>query len=101
MKKAVLIDLRIECAPPTGYYYYAGLTLEKQAKRLEEWAKDFNDFIRDHRSQDKVSLSVERIFQDQCSFCGSEWEIDNDGVPMCCQDAIKEMEIKNETITMA
>ena len=27
----------------------------------------------------------------ECSFCGSEWEEDEEGIPMCCQQAKDQM----------
>lgn len=31
---------------------------------------------------------------DACSHCGSTWEIDDDGSPMCCAKAYTEWEVK-------
>lgn len=89
MKKQILSDVRIECETP----YHVGRwcsTVERKAEELEDWVKDFKDFIRDHRSQDPVNLSVERVYTDVCSFCGATWEVDDDGCPVCCDAAVKE-----------
>lgn len=89
MKKHVLVDIKITCDEPhyIGSFYR---TLEDKAKQLEAWAKEFHDFIRDHRSQDPVYLNIEREYQDQCSFCSYVWEVDEDGCPLCCDEAIEE-----------
>lgn len=49
-------------------------SMEQYAKRLEAACREFEEFVRDHRSQDNISLSVIRDHQDQCSECGGEWE---------------------------
>ena len=89
MKKKVLTDLRVVCEPPS-YFWLRHRTLEDQAIAWEKWCKEFNAFIRDHRSQDPVDLSVERVYEEQCSHCGYAWEVDEDGCPMCCEEAVQE-----------
>jgi hypothetical protein len=91
MKKKMLVDITISCDPPRQYYYRRG-TMEEIAQSYEEWVKDFESFMRDHRSQDPVSLNVERQYQDVCSFCESEWDEDENGCPCCCDEAMKEYE---------
>lgn len=91
MKQKVLIDLKVVCDPPYTVGRWAR-TLEDKAKHLEEWCREFEAFVRDHRSQDPVGMSVEREFQEQCSHCGYEWETDNEGCPVCCDKAQKEWE---------
>lgn len=86
MKKQVLDDVVVTCDPPTTWMRE---TLEQKADRLEWWVKDFHDFIRDHRSQDPVQLAVERVYKDVCSFCGEEWDVDEEG-PCCCTKAVEE-----------
>ena len=91
MKQKVLIDIKVVCDPPNDVTRW-DRTLEAKAKSLEGWCRDFESFVRDHRSQDPVGMSVEREYQEQCSYCGYEWETDDDGVPVCCQKAIDEHE---------
>lgn len=86
MRQKVLVDVQVTCDPPATRWCR---TLEERARELEHWARDFHEFIRDHRSQDPVSLNVERIYQDQCSHCHREWEEDEDG-PLCCDKAQEE-----------
>ena len=83
-KKKVLIDCRV--VADLSFCIRWIHDVEKQAKALEARARDFNEFIRDHRSQDDIRLEVERIYEDQCSNCGSPWEVlpAADGEPECC-----------------
>jgi len=76
-KKRVLVDVNITCEPP-HYCRYGRRTMEDVARGYEEWVKDFEDFIRDHRSQDPVNLHVEREYEDHCSSCNSLWEPEQD-----------------------
>lgn len=91
MREKVLTDIKINCDPPP-YRRYGGYTQEEYAKYCEEWVKDFHDFIRDHRSQDPVYLTVEREYEDQCSFCHYTWEVEENGCPLCCNAAEEEWE---------
>lgn len=87
-KVRVLNGLRVEIEPPHGAWGWRQ-PLEQQARNLERWAREFEAFIRDHRSQDPVSLTVIRDHEDQCSHCGRAWEEDADG-PLCCDAALAE-----------
>lgn len=91
-KVRVLADVKVEIDPPQFYGWYRR-TVEQRAKELEEWARDFESFVRDHRSQDPISLTVVRVHEDQCSHCHSEWEQDQaTGEPLCCTAAVTEWE---------
>ena len=86
-----VVNIFILCEPPK-FLSYRYADLEQYAKDCENWVQEFHNFIRDHRSQDPVTLNVEREYQDVCSFCGSDWETDENGCPLCCDEAIKEWE---------
>ena len=93
-KVSVLVDVTVEIDPPSYLGYY---DQERRARLMESWASELEDFIRDHRSQDPVSISVSRIVQDQCSHCHREWETFDDGEPCCCQKAQDEWKAAQET----
>lgn len=77
---SAIVDCRIVCEPPhyvTQYNRYQHGTNEYWEyfkKQVNDWAKEFNDFIRDHRSQDSVNIFPELIHELQCSNCFSRWE---------------------------
>jgi len=77
-----LVDVHVEAHPPRWAYGYSR-DQEKMAQSLEQWAKELEEFIRDHRSQDSLGLSVVRDVQEVCSLCGRPWEImgPDDDVP--------------------
>lgn len=90
VRKSVLVDVRIVCnyepdAWKIGLYAKNGVSWEEARARLkQERADEFNAFIKDHRSQDNISLSVEKVREDQCSECGHTWEPDTvDGDVSC------------------
>ena len=69
-----LVDVHVEIDAP--YYAYGrSRDPERIAESLEWWAKEFNDFLRDHRSQDALDIKVVRDIKDVCSLCGRPWEI--------------------------
>lgn len=77
---------------------------EYRAEELARLANDFNEFIKDHRSQDHILLSVEKVFADVCSSCGSAWETMEADEPMfpgetqcaSCGASVKQPEVKKE-----
>lgn len=74
-RKTAVTGLRIEVEPPhylTSCWGRAK-TIELQERRLSAWAREFENFIRDHRSQDPVTLEVVRDTEEQCEHCGSTW----------------------------
>ena len=72
-KIRVLHDVKLVADPPASIYRWAR-DQESIARDMESWAKEFTEFVRDHRSQDEIHLSVKRVYQDQCSECLREWE---------------------------
>ena len=96
-------DVRVVCDPPHWLYecrreqYGSEEYWSAIAKQLEEWVKEFHEFIRDHRSQDPVQLNVERKQIEACSACGEQWEVgrydeeEDDGRTHCfCCGAVVE-----------
>lgn len=76
-----LTDVTVEVDPP---HMYGCRTPEQRAQALERWVRDFNDFIRDHRSQDEARLHVMRKHEDVCSVCNGTWDMaSEDGVAYC------------------
>lgn len=78
-----LADVRVvaDMGDVTRFIPYDDYT--RIARALEAAVDEFNSFIRDHRSQDHVRLSVERTIQSQCSACGREWEEDDGKCAQC------------------
>ena len=93
-KKKVLVDAKVEIDLEPWLPRSMCKTTEQYAEYLERSVRDFKEFLRDHRSQDVNSMSVERIYEDQCSGCGAEYEEDKleDGSIQCayCGGVIKE-----------
>ena len=71
--KQVLVDVNLVAEAPRHLLRWVE-NKEVEAKLLENWVQEFQDFLRDHRSQDLVTLTVERVKKDLCSECESEWE---------------------------
>ena len=83
--KKVLVECKLVAEPCSSVTRWCR-DEEAKARALESWASDVVDFIRDHRSMDPLYLSVERIYQEQCSLCGNEWEPEShdSGVECAC-----------------
>ena len=92
MKKVrVLTDIRAVLEFPGLFRYMEHVTGEYKARRLEEAARDLESFIRDHRSQDPVSITIERVYEDQCSGCHNTCECYNEGEKEYCAHCGKEV----------
>ena len=94
-------NVRVECDVPThilqyGPHPYGSAEYWKWAdKKIKEWVREFHEFIRDHRSQDPVSLTPVFDTEEVCSECGDSWDVSlwvdegNDGLLHCnCCGAI-------------
>jgi hypothetical protein len=90
--KQVCVDAHVDAEFPVKWWEYAKWvdnkriagTPEDLGRCLEAKCKEFEDFLRDHRSQDMVQLTVVRDLEDQCSHCHSRWEADRDGDVIRC-----------------
>lgn len=93
-KIRVLVESRIVVEPGYVPHYVRLGGEEKIAKWKREWCTEFLEFVRDHRQQDVNSVTVEEVYEQQCSKCGQVWEemTDDDGVT-CCASCCEPMEI--------
>lgn len=71
-KVRILTDVRVVLNHSRVVWYWQ--SLEQQAKALDSWARELQDFLRDHRSQDPVQINVDREYTDSCSRCKRPWE---------------------------
>ena len=79
----VLTDVHLEAYPPSYVGRYMR-TPEGRASELRQWVREFQDFLRDHRSQDLIGIDVVEDRDDICSSCRSVWETyTEDGVEYC------------------
>jgi hypothetical protein len=93
-KRRVLVDLKLTIEPNAHVTRWViprpgERLLEAEGRALKEWARELEEFVRDHRSQDAVTIDVVRVEQDVCDACGAEWEEDGaTGEPFCCNKAV-------------
>lgn len=72
-------------------------SIEEKAEATDAAVREFETFLREHRSQDRIRLCVRRKYADLCSCCGCEWEPDDDDgdgkkVPPYCAQCGAEIE---------
>jgi len=80
IKKLVDVYLKVE--------FWAPYSNDPNLK--EGYAKDFIDFVKDHRSQDMQDMQIVKITEESCEYCGYNWEVDEAGIPQCCNKAQEE-----------
>lgn len=86
MKKTINENYRLEVRPGTWY--------SKDHKRSVAILSDIKESIERH-VDDVASAEMEWDMKEICEFCKYEWELDDDGLPMCCQKAVKEAVCEN------
>ncbi len=75
-----VVCVKIEIDPPArcGQYipHKSGSPewYEAYEKALKHWSAHLVEFIRDHRSQDPLQISVSKEKEEFCSECGKSWE---------------------------
>lgn len=92
----ILYDVRVEADLSGMISRWRNESNEEIAKDLDEAVKEFERFLRDHRSQDMVKLTVNRIYKDICSACKGQWETDSNEMGLFCANCgarISEMKI--------
>ena len=78
-----VVDIQVIAEPPNSVTWLAR-TPEEIERALIRWADEFErDFLRDHRSQDAVTLRVERVTEEVCSACDKPWEEFEGGCSYC------------------
>lgn len=83
-------DVKIVIEPPIHIYRYIRHTYgtpkywEELAKTYQGWVNEFDDFLRDHRSQNVNCLMVQKTVDVVCSCCRSIWEQDRDDTGIYC-----------------
>jgi hypothetical protein len=54
----------------------------------------FEEFIRDHRSQDLVQMEVVREYKNYCQFCGYEFPDNFEGIADCCDEVLEAQKVE-------
>lgn len=96
-REHVLVDVKVEADLSSMIYRSFCKDVESEVKELERAAKEFHDFLRDHRSQDMVTLNVEKIYKNLCLACGEEWETyEENGKTYCasCGNEVEGIEVE-------
>ncbi len=79
-----LVDVTVEADLSNMIWRGRCQTQKDRADALKRAVKEFHDFLRDHRSQDMVSLEVKRIYGNLCSVCHDRWETMTIDDKLCC-----------------
>ena len=64
--------------------------IENDEEKIWNRTKSLLEDIKRHIDYEDVCVTYD--IKHYCSFCGREWEIDDDGCPNCCGEAVKEWE---------
>ncbi len=81
-------EIDFDARPWTSAKYGTPEYWDAYEKAMESEAKDFRDFIRDHRSRDEYCINIVREYQNICKFCGFYYPDGYSGVVDCCDAAI-------------
>ena len=90
---SVIIDLDIDkCYRgfwPSRREEYKKMTPDKWRDRAESLIEEVKRHVSYHENYSGVSFRYDNL-RDACSHCGCDWELDEEGLPVCCQKAIDE-----------
>jgi len=95
----LLVDVEVVADLSGMLWYTHWKNEEEKAKELERAVKEFIVFLRDHRSQDLISLDVRRIHEDVCSVCKERWEEDEDDNGKFCASCGAKIDDDNKRAT--
>lgn len=90
---SVVIDIDIDKCyrgfGPSRQKEYEQMTPEKWKGRAESLIEEVKRHVSYHENYSGVSFRYDNL-RDVCSHCGYDWELDENGLPACCQKAIDE-----------
>ena len=83
MKKIIREEFRVEVYPDIRY-------MKLTEDRIKSMCDDIALQIRRHVDVGDVHVTCDTSIV--CEYCGYGWELDEDGIPACCDKAIEEAE---------
>jgi hypothetical protein len=84
-------NYRLRVEPSVHAGWLRRKTAEEIAKEEKDLCVEMEEQIRRH--VDNIGrIEVEYDEETVCSHCGYEWDVDENGVPSCCKEAINEYE---------
>jgi hypothetical protein len=93
-----ICDIVAEIDLPVGRIYYERYGTPEYWKALEKEmlheVREFDDFIRDHRSRDEYGINIIKKYVLTCKFCGHEYPDEFNGIADCCEEAMTAQNIK-------
>lgn len=87
-----LDDVHVEIEFDIHWWEYDRRDPTSKEKLLERKVSDFEDFLRDHRSQDMARMYIIQEYSWQCSYCGWVYSTKPTKHTVdCCEEAINEL----------
>lgn len=74
--KKVIVDVRV--VVEGNFRPWEVDTADRRCQTMDRWARELQDFFRDHRSMDVNSVRAEKEYKEVCSSCSRPWEVDYD-----------------------
>ena len=75
---------------PEEPYFLENKTPEEQHRIQMGSCEQLIEEIKRHVDFDSIDYDLDVVYK--CSFCGWEWEEEDDGQPVCCEAAVAEWE---------
>ena len=87
-KKTAKSNYRVAIYPEKGYAPWREGEEERACKEIKAQVIRHVDGVARRNPQVFIEFDTEEL----CEFCGLSWETDDDGYPLCCDQAAKEWE---------
>lgn len=74
--KKIVVDVKVVIEGK--FCWWEVDSIDRKCETMDRWARDLEDFFRDHRSMDVNSIRAEKTYREVCSSCSRPWEVDYD-----------------------
>jgi hypothetical protein len=89
-RKMIGLHAEIEFSPWLyGYRYGTPEYWKQYEESMEREARDFREFVRDHRSRDEYGINIVKEYSLYCPFCEHEYPDDFNGIADCCEEMME------------
>lgn len=97
-KKIVTSNYRVIIRPNVSRGFFRTKSHDEYVEEQKELCQNIIKQIERHVDGVR-DIFIDHDSSEECDLCGREWEVDKEGIPTCCDDAIKEYEILKQRQT--
>lgn len=89
MKRTKYDNIRVEVAVADPWFSTAKTATERERQEMRRCEDLKTEILRHCDNVENAVIAYTRT--EVCEFCESQWEVDDAGIPMCCQEAVNDL----------